>query len=165
MLGYPGAGKTAISRQIAELTGAVHLWADHERRSMFTTPTHSKDESDELYAHLDEKTDSLLAEGKSVIFDTSFNHFKDREHLRQIAAKHNAKTTLIWVNTPKAIAKARAVATEHATHNDYPQTMSPDDFKGIAEHLEPPRPEESALRVDGSIITDDTAEDLLQQID
>ncbi len=41
MLGYPGAGKTTTAKLIAELTGAVHLWADAERRRMFDVPTYS----------------------------------------------------------------------------------------------------------------------------
>jgi predicted kinase len=68
MLGYPGAGKTTISKEITKRTGAVHLWADHERRAMFSEPCHSKAESDELYAALNTRTDQLLGEGSSVVF-------------------------------------------------------------------------------------------------
>lgn len=150
MLGYPGAGKTTVSRKIAELTGAVHLWADHERRAMFQEPTHSKAESDKLYAHLNRRTDELLSRGKSVIFDTSFNHFTDREYLRTIAAKHGARTVLLWLSTPRHTAQARAVDIAHAEHNKYEQTMSLAEFNRIADHLEPPHPPEHAIEIDGT---------------
>jgi predicted kinase len=149
MLGFPGAGKTTISRTIAQQTGAVHVWADHERRAMFKEPSHSKSESDELYAALNATTDQLLGEGKSVIFDTSFNHYTDREYLRQIAAKHHAKTVLVWVTTPRAAAKVRALDSSHAAHNTYTKPMTTEEFDGIADHLEPPHVDEHAVEIDG----------------
>jgi predicted kinase len=150
LMGYPGAGKTTVSRRLAELTGAIHLWADHERRQLFPQPTHSKAESDELYAKLDRETDKHLSERKSVIFDTNFNYYKDREYLRQIAKKHGAKTVLIWLTTPVAIAERRAVHEAHAKDTRVLGNMTHEDFKRIVSHLEPPHPDEHAIEIDGT---------------
>src|SRR4051812_27656689 len=92
-VGYPGAGKTTVSHLIEKEMGAVHVWADKERLEMFDVPTHSREESHILYDHLNERTAQLLKEGKSVLFDTNFNFYKDREHLRCIAADNNAEAT------------------------------------------------------------------------
>ena len=165
MLGYPGAGKTTTSKLIAKLTGAKHLWADHERRAMFVDPTHSKTESDQLYAQLNKQTEELLSQGHSVVFDTSFNHFADREYLRRIAAKHNARVLLIWLDTSLATAKSRAVDKSHAEHNKYSQSMSDEEFNRIARHLEPPRPQESAIEFDGNQISEQTVEAMLRSND
>ena len=79
MLGYPGAGKTTTSKVIHALSGAVHLWADQIRRERFGAPTYSHEENLELYDYLNELTSELLRTGQSVIFDTNFNFYKDRE--------------------------------------------------------------------------------------
>ena len=150
-VGYPGAGKTTIARLIAEKTGAVHLWADHERMILFGNPSHTQAESDELYRQLNERTGELLAAGHSVIFDTNFNHFADREHLRQIAQKHNANTVLIWLKTPRETAKERAVHDANL-RNGYEAVMTSGQFDTIAIKLEPPTDEEQPITIDGTNI-------------
>lgn len=150
MVGYPGAGKTTISQYISELTGAEHIWVDHERHKLFSSPTHSEHENRELYNRLNIDTDHLLRDGISVIFDTSFNHYRDREYLRSIATKNNANTVVIWLTTSKELSKSRAMDAAHANHNRYMEPMSPDEFERIAHNLEPPRPEEQPIQIDGS---------------
>ncbi len=53
-------------------------------------------------------TEALLGQGQSVIFDTNFNFYKDREQLRAIATTHHVRCVLIWITTPKELAKKRA---------------------------------------------------------
>lgn len=153
MVGYPGAGKTTTARIISELTGAEHIWADIERRKIFGRPTHEHHESQELYRRLNAHTESLLAAGKSVIFDTSFNYLKDRDYMRSLATKHNADLIIIWVETPKELAKARALTLDHARDNQYPEAMSPERFAQIAGHLEMPGLHEEPVVLDGTHIT------------
>lgn len=148
-VGYPGAGKTTVSQALAAQTGAVHLWADKERRNMFGTPTHSQEESKRLYTHLNDVADRLLAEGKSVIFDTNFNFYRDREHLRQIAAKHGADTAVVWITTPKEVAKQRAVH-DRVLRNAYEYVLPEQEFERMSNHLEPPRKSEKILTIDGT---------------
>lgn len=148
-IGYPGAGKTAVSKIIAEKAGAVHLWADVERHKLFKRPTHTETESIELYNRLNRQAGELLAAGKSVIFDTNFNFFADRQKLRDIAAQHSAETVLIWVVVPKEVAKKRAVHTE-ATRNGYLVSMTEGEFEAITAKLEPPTEDEKVIKIDGS---------------
>lgn len=167
-IGYPGAGKTTVAKYIAQQTGAIHLWADKERRNMFNSPTHSIQESKRLYDVLDDKTERLLSEGKSVIFDTNFNYRSDRQLLRAIADKYGATTRLIWLTTPKNIAKARALHHTHRDHNGYPVTMTVAEFDRLSNHLEPPLSAEQAIKIDGSRIDLDSISaqlDLLGDID
>jgi len=153
MVGYPGSGKTTVARVIQEQTGAVHIWADHERHTMFLKPTHSRQESDKLYAHLNEVTDRLLGEGKSVIFDTNFNYYKDRQLLREIAAKHNAQTMIIWMTTPRELCRTRATEQSHDQETRVWGNMPPEDFERIASHLQPPHDDEHPVKIDGTHIT------------
>lgn len=148
-IGYPGAGKTAVSKIIANATGAVHLWADVERHKLFPQPTHSEAESLELYDRLNHEAETLLAAGRSVVFDTNFNHYADRQKLRDIAARCGAETKLIWINLPKRLAKSRAV--DHPiTRNGYQVSMTESQFESIVAKLEPPAKDEKFIKIDGT---------------
>lgn len=155
MLGYPGSGKTTAARAIHELTGAVHLWADQVRNERFPNPTHSRQENLALYDYLNGQTDELLAAGKSVIFDTGFNFYKDRQYLSTIAAKHEATVILVWVRVRKPLAHKRATHPSHAERNTYPQMMESDRFERISNDLELPQPGETVVNIDGTRITSD----------
>lgn len=149
-VGYPGSGKTTVAHIIHEATGAIHLWADHERQAMFNDVSHSKQESEELYDYLNQRTETLLKSGKDVIFDTNFNYAKDREYLRGIARKHNAQTLIIWMQTPVAVARERALHEQHRDRNGYEQAMSAQDFERLINHVEPPTDHENFIIIDGT---------------
>lgn len=151
-VGYPGAGKTTIAQLIHEATGAVHLWADHERHHLFSEVTHSKDESQELYTRLNGQTEALLAEGKSVIFDTNFNFRADRDHLRHIADKYDVETVVIWVNTPRELANKRAVEDSHGRDTRIWGNMPSETFERLADNLQTPDDNENFITVDGTNI-------------
>lgn len=153
MLGYPGAGKTTAAKIICQLTGAVHLWADHERRQMFDTPKHTQDEHLQLYDKLNKRTDKLLSKGTSVMFDTNFSFHKDRQHLRSIAAKHGAKVVLVHVAVDKLVAKERANNNSHLQHTRVLGDMSDKDFERIAGNIELPKPGEHVVELDGTKIS------------
>jgi predicted kinase len=163
-VGYPGAGKTTVAKIIAEVTGADHIWADKERRERFGEPTHDHQESIELYDQLNAQTERLLSAGKSVIFDTNFNFYADREHLRAIAATHHVPTIIVWVNTPLEIAKARAIDNS-ITRNGYPNSMTAQQFDEIASKLEEPQSDsEIIIKIDGTRVDEQTVIQQLEQI-
>jgi len=149
-VGYPGAGKTTVSKLIKHLTGATHLWADHVRGEMFDKPSHSAGESQALYEHLNRLTAELLAADKSVIYDTNFNFKNDRQALRLIAAMHDAETILIWIATPLAIARQRAMNTHLDTSTRVLGTMTGAEFDAIVAKLEPPTKDENPIKIDGA---------------
>ncbi len=151
-VGFPGAGKTTVARIITEATGGVHLWADFERHVMFDTPTHSQEESRLLYGHLNRVADEMLAEGRCVIYDTNFNFRKDRDFMRNIAAKHNTDVKVIWMTTPRDIAQHRATeATEDQATRIW-GNMSPADFNRLSDNLQQPDDDEAVIKLDGSNI-------------
>lgn len=163
MLGYPGAGKTTASKIIHRLTGAEHLWADHERNQMFTNPTHTHQEHVKLYSVLNKRAEAMLRSGKSVIFDTNFNFYKDRENLRRIAKDAGAKVILVWVATPKEIARERATAHSlEGEHHRVWGNMSVEAFERIAGNLQPARDDEQPVKLDGIDMTDEVVAQKLQ---
>jgi predicted kinase len=128
---------------------------------MFSQPAHSHDENLQLYAHMNAKADELLAGGQSVVFDTSFNLHKDRAHLREIAAKHDCVTVLIWVSTSRELACKRAVHAPEV-RNGYLEGMEQSQFDAIADKLEIPREDEKVIKIDGSKLDEVALTRLLQ---
>jgi predicted kinase len=153
LVGYPGSGKTTASRVIHDLTGAVHLWADHVRKERFAQPNYGHAENTELYNYLNEEASHLLAAGESVIFDTNFNFFEDRQKLRQIADKVGAKTILLWVQAPVDVAKKRATTKAHQQDSRVLGNMSDADFERLSGHMEEPAPVENPIIIDGTQIS------------
>lgn len=163
MVGYPGSGKTTASKLIHKLTGAVHLWADYERNERFPTPSHNHEENLQLYAGLNQKAKKLLQEGKSVIYDTNFNFYKDRKNLRIIAAKEGARTVVVWLTTAKDTARKRA--TEHELTGEHTRVwgnMPIERFERIASNLQPPEPSEYPIRLEGTDLTEEVITNALQ---
>jgi predicted kinase len=154
-VGYPGAGKTTVSKIIEEHSEAEHIWTYHERTHMFGRPTHSPKESSELYSYLNNKTDELLQHGKSVIFDTNFNFKSDRDYLREIAKKHNAEMLIIWLTTSKELARERATHDDHRQKNGYHEIMSLEDFERLSDHMQIPEADEYYIAIDGTDVDQD----------
>lgn len=151
MVGFPGAGKTTVARIIAEKTDARHIWADAERHKLFSEPTHSQAESAQLYDKLNAVAAYLLANGKSVVFDTNFNFAADRQKLRDIAADQGADSMVVWLITPVEVAKKRAVHVSDL-RNGYLDTMTEEQFDTIVSKLEEPSKDEKVIKIDGTNI-------------
>ena len=159
MLGYPGSGKTTVAKMIHELTGATHLWADYARKQLFSNPTHPRDETRKLYAHLQQQVAELLAANKSVVFDANFNFYRDRMRYRRLAHRYGAAYRLIWVKTPKQTAKERATSllassppgSNHDTRvfGDMPVS----EFEKKYRNLQPPRENEPYIEIDGTNVS------------
>ena len=161
-VGYPGAGKTTIAKYIASQTGAVHLWADEKRHKLFKQVSYSEAESKKLYDQLNNLCASYLKNGRSVIYDTNFNFYDDRQHLRTIAEKHGAELKLIWVTTPAELARKRAVTESTNSHTRIWGNMAKADFDRISGRLESPRPSEAAIKIDGTAIGGSDISSLLE---
>ncbi|HZM64089.1 MAG TPA: AAA family ATPase, partial [Candidatus Saccharimonadales bacterium] len=100
-------------------------------------------------------------QGNNVIFDTNFNFYRDREHLREIAAKYGAHTIIIWVRTPKELARERATKDAHKQHTRVLGNMPVEHFERISSNLEPPREGEHVIEFDGTHVTSDMVADAL----
>lgn len=152
MLGYPGAGKTTTAEIIHAQTGAIHLSSDKMRLEMFDRPTFSADEHDKLYAALDAQTEQLLSEGKSVIYDANLNRYQHRQEKYEICEKSHAEPVLIWLQTPRALAKERAMHDSRKQLIPKQETAA-DMFERIADIIEEPTANEQAIALDGSNVT------------
>ncbi|GAC1391778.1 MAG: hypothetical protein NVSMB46_05500 [Candidatus Saccharimonadales bacterium] len=162
MLGFPGSGKTTTAQVVSSLTGAIHIWADKERQHMFTRPTHSHSENMELYEALNNQVEELLKEGKSVIFDTNFNFYEDRQKLREIANTYDVHTVILWVQTAKSLAHVRATTDAHLQSTRVLGNMGDVDFERISRKLELPRSNEECIHIDGTKVTEEYIKKILK---
>ncbi len=152
MLGYPGAGKTTTASIIQKKTGAVHLSSDALRTELFASPQFDQAEHDALYKALDEKTESLLREGKDVIYDANLNRLQHRQEKYEICKRTGATSILVWVQTEKDTAKQRATVPSRAHLAPQNETLS-QMFDRIAGIIEEPNANEPFVAVDGTNIT------------
>jgi predicted kinase len=157
MVGFPGAGKTTAAKVIHELTGAVHLWADHERHELYGTPTYSHEENVQLYDQLNDEASHLLTDGKSVIYDTNFGFYRDRKLMRRIATQQHAAVLVVWVTTPEDIARRRATDSSNRQPTrilgDHNGNMPLQKFENICTSFEKPQEHEEYIQLDGTKIT------------
>jgi predicted kinase len=163
MLGYPGAGKTTVAGIISEVTGAVHLSSDELRQKMFDKPEFTEAEHSKLYAELDRQTEELLGEGKSVIYDANLNRYQHRQEKYDICERTGARPVLIWLKTPRELAKERAkhLSRQHL----WPSNETPDAmFERIAGIIEPPTADEKPTELDGTNATSETIKQSLSQL-
>lgn len=152
MLGYPGAGKTTTAEVIHELTGAEHLSSDKLRLELFPRPSFSPEEHDTLYQTLDERTEALLGQGKDVIYDANLNRYQHRQDKYAICQRTGAQPKLIWVQTPKEIARQRATDPQRQQLVPLGETL-PQMFDRIAGIIEEPLENEPHITVDGTKVT------------
>lgn len=155
MLGYPGAGKTTVAKLISQLADAIHLWADKERVHRFGSPSYSHDENLSLYDELNKQTAISLKAGKSVVFDTNFSLHEDRAKLRDIARESGADCKLIWVQTPRVIAKTRATEDAHQQETRLLGNIPEHDFERMSDKIEEPSPAENPIVIEGIDVTPD----------
>ncbi len=161
MVGYPGAGKTTISKLIHQLTGAVHIWGDKERLVRFEHPKHTESESRELYRQLNTEVAELLKRGESVVFDTNFSYRRDRDHLRDIARQNGAKCQVIWLTTPRDVARKRAVEESEDKPTRLWGNMLVAVFEKLVAKQEDPGNDEHPIRIRGIGVTEETVRDAL----
>lgn len=153
MLGLPGAGKTTTAETIAELTGAVHLASDRTRMEIFSEPSFSPDEHMQLYQELDTRVEKLLSDGKDVIYDANLNRKIHRKEKYEICKRTDAKPLLLWVQTPKDLAKSRAV--HESRKHLWPKEETPHDmFERIASVIEVPGSDEPFTSIDGTKVNE-----------
>ncbi|HKR81970.1 MAG TPA: ATP-binding protein [Candidatus Saccharimonadales bacterium] len=162
MLGYPGAGKTTTAKMIAEQTGAVRLSSDELRFMMFEQPHFTNDEHNTVYRTLDYLTELLLNHGVSVIYDANLNRFQHRQEKYAICERVGAEAVLLWLKTPRDLAKERALHEDRSHFAPKDETLE-SMFERITEVFEPPTETEHPIVLDGTHVTPGALHDILNQ--
>ena len=106
--GYPGAGKSTFSRQLAVELGFTHLWADKTGFQLFRLPDFSIQQVHAVRSALDLEARAALKQSTTVIYDAMTSTDEERQRLIRIAKAYQTTAIGIWIETPEAVARQRS---------------------------------------------------------
>jgi|ERR1700733_1559010 len=110
--GYPGSGKSHFSEKISKELHYAHLRSDEIRHQIFLNSKFNLEENIVIFRVMDFLAGKLLSTGVSVIYDANSHLYSQRQSLRDIAEKANARFALIHIETQLEIAVERARTRE-----------------------------------------------------
>ena len=105
--GLPGTGKSYFCGKLAERLPFIILESDALRKTLFPTPSHSRQESSHLFQAIHVLIERLLKKGISLILDATNLSERYRERLYSIADRLDAKLILVRVEAPPQVVHER----------------------------------------------------------
>lgn len=101
--GLPYSGKTTLAKKLSEKLHFQRVSVDiiMDKMDMWREGHPTPEDWNTAYSKAYEELETLLKEGKDIIFDCGNLPFHERENARQIAMNANSPYKLIYVNTPK----------------------------------------------------------------
>src|SRR5215831_13921304 len=102
LCGLPFSGKSTLAQQLALATGSVlvsydALWWEKKRET-------GDSWGFDALCHLAEaRLAEALEDGVSAVYDTLNNSKGWRDRLRRLAARHGARSVVVYLNTPLAV--------------------------------------------------------------
>lgn len=148
MLGFPGSGKSTVSKMISKELGIPRINSDELRKEMFASVEDIRNVklNPYVFGALDYMVEASLRANISVIYDANNNRIKDRNKSTVIADKQEATTIIVWVKTPLDTAKERDVdRRENNGHLSIPEKR----YNEIVSSLQQPLAHENTIIIDG----------------
>jgi len=105
--GLPGTGKSYFCGKLAERLSFLILESDTLRKTLFSAPSYSRQESSRLFQTIHLLIERLLRKGISLILDATNLSERYREHLYSIAERLDAKLILVRVEAPPQVVQER----------------------------------------------------------
>ena len=154
LCGLPFAGKTVLAKELEKAMGWIRIDLDEIKFELYGQ--HIRDENleqkdwDRVYQTMYQRIRQQLRQGKTVIQDAGNFTKYERDVVRKIAQELGLGTAVIWVNTPKAVAKKRLLINQQAQARF---TVSESDFEAVVAEMQPPSKSENVLTYDSSKIS------------
>lgn len=143
--GISFAGKSVLARRLAAHLGVPCIDPDqvsHRLGLGLAGEFLSDAQWARIHAMAEEEACGHLRAGTSVVYDTTAFTRQQRDALRALAATCGATSRLIFVDTPREVARQRWEANEVSRQR---ARVHPDDFAMVANLFEPPVSDEGAL--------------------
>lgn len=148
--GFPGSGKTHLSRNLAETLQIAHVSADRIRYELFDQPRYDRQENAIVNHLMNYMTGEFLTAGVSVIYDVNAMRSSQRRELRELARKHHADSLLVWLQIDAESAYARTQKRDRRTSDDkYALPHTRETFDQMLAHMQNPVGTEDYLVVSG----------------
>jgi len=114
MHGVSGAGKSTVSRQLADQLGLIRVRSDVERKRMFAlapdaasgarldSGIYTTAVTDDVYRHLAKLAELLLSAGYSTVLDATFLQRAQRDLLRALAQRLQVPFVILRCHAPRS---------------------------------------------------------------
>jgi predicted kinase len=149
LYGYPGAGKTYVSRHLAEALHVAHINSDRIRGELFQSPRYDVQENAIINHLMTYMAEEFLSAGVSVIFDSNAMRIAQRRKLKELAKKHHTEFMLVWLQIDPESALYRTQNRDRRTNDDrFAQPHTSESFSEFIRNMQNPL-EENYLVISG----------------
>jgi len=142
MYGFPGAGKTAFARQMADELGIIHLQEDKILHELFgTNPSPVAIKAARKVMNF--MTRDYLKAGISLVYDASVIRSSERRKVREMAHASKAASLLVWLQVDPETTFDRTRKRDHRKADDkYSVDYSEEQYRNILAHMQNPNLED-----------------------
>ncbi len=138
MYGFPGAGKSALAKQMSDEFSMVHVQEDKILHELFggkLSPQTLK-AARKITNYL---VKDYLKAGISVMYDASIHRENDRRKVREMAHAYKAKPLIVWLQVDPETAFERTQKRDKRTsENKYANEYSEDEYRDIISKMQNP---------------------------
>ena len=137
LCGYPFAGKSTLAQALEKKFGFKRIAMEK-----FYKDNNKEIDLEKTYKIYQLQIEKSLKENQSVIVDTVAYNKQGRIDLQQLTKKYNAKTTVVYLDTPLQVVKKRWLQNKQTSkrHN-----VSEEEFDSIVNNFEIPTQEENVI--------------------
>ncbi|MDV2989261.1 MAG: ATP-binding protein [Dehalogenimonas sp.] len=107
MVGLPGSGKSYFVDRLIRKIPATVLQSDFIRKTLLKKPTYTQREHTRVFRAIHTAARELLDSNNNVLIDATNLNRKYRRPLYQMAAETRARIIIIYLDTPREIARER----------------------------------------------------------
>lgn len=107
LCGLPATGKSYLARRLAERVPFVIVETDFVRKTLFPSPTYSRQESNFVHRVSHALMEKLLKHGLRVIFDATNLLEFHRERVYRLARRAGAKLVVVHTIAPETVVRER----------------------------------------------------------
>ncbi len=149
MYGFPGVGKSAFAKQLAEELGVIHLQEDRVRVDLF-----GENNSPGAYKGAKKVVNyiaqTFLKNGMSVVYDSSSMRASERKKVRELAHANKAHAVLVWLQTdPETAFDKAAKRDRRRSEEKYSADYDEQTYREILSYMQNPEMNENYIVVSG----------------
>lgn len=115
--GLPGVGKTTVSETIADRIDGHLLRTDVVRKELYDDPEYTDEETEQVYAEVLDRAERLLADGRTVVVDGTFQNRPFRERAVERARGADTDVSFVKVECEEATVRER-IRRRNGDHSD-----------------------------------------------
>lgn len=141
-LGFPGSGKSYVSRNLTSALKIAHINSDRIRSELFQNPRYD-DQENAIVAHLmNYMAEEFLGAGVSVVYDVNAVRVTQRRRLIDLAKKNKAEALMVWLQIDHESAFFRTQNRDRRTSDDrYAQIHTQETFNHQLASMQNPKAE------------------------